>query len=88
MEEGIIGFWCFVAFFAIIIFYLLKIRKNVTVQLSCIIDTSIITAIISIMTMWMNNTLKVDTSYIPYFVIAGGFVCYKTFLKKQSVAEY
>ena len=81
MEEGIIGFWCFVAFFAIIIVYLLQKRIKLTEQFRRITDTSIITAIISIMTMWMNNTLKVDTSYIPYFVIAGGFVCYKTFLE-------
>ena len=78
MEEGIIGFWCFIVFFIIIIFYLLKVRKCVRVQLRTIVDTSIITALILIMTMWMNNTLKVDTAYIPYFAVAAGFVCYRT----------
>ena len=84
MEEGIIGFWCFVALFVVIIFYLLKIRKSIIKQAKCIVDTSIITAVISIMMMWMNNSLKVDTAYIPYFAIASGFICYKVFVNGQN----
>ena len=38
------------------------------------------------MTMWMNNTLKVDTSYIPYFVIASGFVCYKMYIQEKKLS--
>ena len=34
--------------------------------------------------MWMNNTLKVDTAYIPYFVIASGIVCYKKIVEKNN----
>lgn len=83
MENGIVGFLSFVLFFIVIIFYLFKIRKKFVGREKCIIDTSIITAIISIITMWMNNTLKVDTSYIPYFVIASGFVCYKIYTRKS-----
>lgn len=84
MENGIVGFISFVLFFIVVIFYLLKIRKKFVGKQKCIIDTSIITAIISIMTMWMNNTLKVDTSYIPYFVIASGFVCYKMYIQEKN----
>ena len=87
MEEGIIGFWCFIALFVIIILYLMKIRKKFMGKSKCIIDTSIITAVISIMTMWVNNTLKVDTAYIPYFVIASGFICYKTLLETKVNAK-
>lgn len=83
MENGIVGFLSFVLFFIVIIFYLFKIRKKFVGREKCIIDTSIITAIISIITMWMNNTLKVDTSYIPYFVIASGFVCYKIYTRNS-----
>ena len=83
MENGIVGFLSFVLFFIVIIFYLFKIRKKFVGREKCIIDTSIITAIISIITMWMNNTLKVDTSYIPYFVIASGFVCFKIYTRKS-----
>ena len=83
MENGIVGFLSFVLFFIVIIFYLFKIRKKFVGREKCIIDTSIITAIISIITMWMNNTLKVDTSYIPYFVIARGFVCFKIYTRKS-----
>lgn len=89
MENGIIGFLCIVLMFIIIIYYLLKIRKKFEGKNKCIIDTSIITGIISIMTMWMNNTLKMDTAYIPYFVLGAGFVCYKevykTKLKKGKI---
>lgn len=77
MENGIVGFWCFVILFLAIILSLLIIRKDLRGQSRIIVDTSIATGVLSIMTMWMNNTLKVDTSYIPYFVLAGGFVCYK-----------
>ena len=84
MENGIIGFWGIVAFFVIVIICLAKIRKKVSVDRRIFIDTSLITSIISIMTMWMNNTLKVDTAYIPYFVIASGIVCYKKIVEKNN----
>ena len=84
MENGIIGFWGIVAFFVIVNICLAKIRKKVSVDRRIFIDTSLITSIISIMTMWMNNTLKVDTAYIPYFVIASGIVCYKKIVEKNN----
>lgn len=77
MENGIVGFSLFLALFVVIIICLFKIRANASVQQKNVINISIITAVICIMTMWMNNTLKVDTAYIPYFAIASGFVCYK-----------
>ena len=77
METGIIGLTLFVVLFFVIILYLLKTKGDALEKEKSVIETSIITAIICIMTMWMNNTLKVDTAYIPYFIIASGFICYK-----------
>lgn len=82
IEMGIVGFLLFIILFLSIIFYLLIKRKKSCIDELCIIDMSIIISVICLVTMWSNNTLRVDTSYIPFFAISAGVITVKC--KKQK----
>lgn len=77
VETGILGFLLFIILFISIIFYLLAKRKKSYSTELCMIDLSIITSVICLITMWSNTTLKVDTLYIPFFAISVGIIAVK-----------
>lgn len=77
VETGILGFLLFIILFISIIFYLLVKRKKSYSTELCMIDLSIIISVICLITMWSNTTLKVDTSYIPFFAISVGIIVVK-----------
>ena len=60
-----------------VIIYLLKNRKKIEYKYRYYVDTSIIVSIVCIITIWYNNTLKVDTSYIPYLAMSIGLIVIK-----------
>lgn len=78
LETGILGFLAFVFLFLSIIYYMVKNRKYCSNKDKTIVDSSIVIAIICILTMWFNITLKVDTAYIAYFAVAAGIICIKS----------
>lgn len=83
IETGILGLLLFIILFLAIILYLLVKRKKAYTSELCIIDLSIITSVICLMTMWTNTTLKVDTSYIAFFAISAGLIAIKCRLSEN-----
>lgn len=83
LELGGVGFILFLLLLLAVLIYLFKNRKKVSDEKLWILDTAIICVVICIATIWYNNTLKVDTAYIPYFVMGAGIVVIRDSLRKK-----
>lgn len=83
VEMGVLGFLLFIILLLAIIFYLIINRKKNSADELCIIDMSIIISVICLLTMWSNNTLRVDTAYIPFFAMSAGIIIVKS--KKEKL---
>lgn len=77
LELGIVGFVLFISLIISVIIYLIKNRNKIEYKYRYYVDTSIIVSIVCIITIWYNNTLKVDTSYIPYLAMSIGLIVIK-----------
>ena len=85
LETGYIGFILLVFFFISIIICLIsnRIHKR-TISDSVLNITSICIAGCCIISMWSNSTIKLDSSFIPYFGISLGFLLYRRNLNGVS----
>lgn len=74
LECGYLGFYCYLAFFFVVLLTLLARRRAAEKDELPYLTCSIALVVCVIITIWYNATLKVDMCYISFFSIAFGFV--------------
>ena len=74
LECGYLGFYCYLAFFVIVLLTLLARRRAVGKDELPYLTCSAALVVCVIISIWYNATLKVDMCYLSFFSIAIGFV--------------
>lgn len=74
LECGYLGFYCYLAFFVVVLLTLLVRRRAAGRDELPYLTCSAALVVCVIISIWYNATLKVDMCYISFFSIAIGFV--------------
>lgn len=85
LEQGWIGFILYVLFFISIIFACFTIRKRFKNKF--IFDFTIAVILLAILNIWYNASLRSNSAYLIYLVLAFPFILYKEYILKFSKNE-
>ena len=74
LECGYLGFYCYLAFFVVVLLTLLAKRRVAGKDELPYLTCSAVLVVCVVISIWYNATLKVDMCYLSFFSIAIGFV--------------
>ena len=74
LECGYLGFYCYLAFFIVVLLTLLARRRAAGKDELPYLTCSAALVVCVVISIWYNATLKVDMCYLSFFSIAIGFV--------------